>query len=419
MTKDKKYTAIAENVKCILDYSNDMDSKVDKLMFNWAHNKRTIIEKFGGSLIIEASNIMTIDKPDEDKILEYREFVHDISWIIGSEILKDFLLCQGWTTFYKNRVALSWEKDGVRVNAGMKISRALKLFIKDEEELDSWQTRYSRIIQSVKVSGKLCLSVHPLDFLSISETTHNWRSCHSLNGEFRAGNLSYMQDSSTIVAYLKSEKDCQLSAFPEKLEWNSKKWRMLFYINEDADLIFSSKPYPFDNANLVQSSYEMMQNIFKQDSWPSSYTTIDPDSAEKYISDCDGSVQFNDCLCSMSYNPRFKCANSSIENCKPIVVGSVVSCLTCECGDIEFSADYNCVDCGDYAPCSCCGNHTYLDEAYMLEEEYVCPSCYDDAVVWCDNCGEAHNRENPEMYFNDEREVWICPSCYDVSIEEE
>ena len=47
------------------------------------------------------------------------------------------------------------------------------------------------ILQDVKVSGDLVLSVHPLDYLSISDNNHNWYSCHSLDGEYGAGNLGY------------------------------------------------------------------------------------------------------------------------------------------------------------------------------------------------------------------------------------
>ena len=42
------------------------------------------------------------------------------------------------------------------------------------------------------MEGYLYLSIHPLDYLSISETNHGWRSCHALDGEYRNGNLSYL-----------------------------------------------------------------------------------------------------------------------------------------------------------------------------------------------------------------------------------
>ena len=89
----------------------------------------------------------------------------------------------------------------------MKLVRAFKFFETDKELLNEIQSVASMIIQEDKIEGTLCLSVHPLDFISSSENTHNWRSCHALDGEYRAGNLSYMLDKTTVMCYLNSIKE--------------------------------------------------------------------------------------------------------------------------------------------------------------------------------------------------------------------
>jgi hypothetical protein len=60
-------------------------------------------------------------------------------------------------------------------------------------------------LQQNKITGRLCFSVHPLDFLSMSENNCGWRSCQALDGDFRAAALAYMIDSSTVVAYIEEE----------------------------------------------------------------------------------------------------------------------------------------------------------------------------------------------------------------------
>ena len=87
--------------------------------------------------------------------------------------------------------------------------------------------------------------VHPLDFLSTSENTHNWRSCHALDGEYRSGNLSHMVDHSTVICYLKSGREEKLPNFPPDVLWNSKKWRVLFYMADRWDMVFAGRQYPF------------------------------------------------------------------------------------------------------------------------------------------------------------------------------
>ena len=105
------------------------------------------------------------------------------------------------------------------------------------------------MIQENSITGTLCFSVHPLDYLSISENTYNWASCHSLDGDYRAGNLSYMLDSSTIVCYLRGANNVKLPLFPDDVPWNSKKWRVLLFFSDKQDIIFAGRQYPFTSNN--------------------------------------------------------------------------------------------------------------------------------------------------------------------------
>jgi hypothetical protein len=56
----------------------------------------------------------------------------------------------------------------------MKLAKAFKFFTDSKTVLYDLQNRASQIIQEDKVEGTLCLSVHPLDFLSSSMNTYNW-----------------------------------------------------------------------------------------------------------------------------------------------------------------------------------------------------------------------------------------------------
>ena len=38
--------------------------------------------------------------------------------------------------------------------------------------------------------------------------------------------------------------------------------------------------------------------------------------------------------------------------------------------------------------CYCCGNEIDVDEANVVEGEYVCDSCYDEETFECDCCGD-------------------------------
>lgn len=126
----------------------------------------------------------------------------------------------------------------------MKLVKAFKYFEENPRSLEDIQNYASRIIQEDKIEGTLCFSVHPLDFLSVSENTYNWRSCHALDGEYRAGNLSYMVDRSTFICYLRGAENQKLPHFPEDVLWNSKKWRMLLYMEDKRRGLMAGRQYP-------------------------------------------------------------------------------------------------------------------------------------------------------------------------------
>ena len=126
---------------------------------------------------------------------------------------------------------------------------SLKKIFSDAGMLIMTHCEDQQIIQENTITGTLCFSVHPLDFLSSSENTHNWRSCHSLDGEYRGGNLSYMVDDCTFMCYLRSDGyDHQLPNFPHEVKWNSKKWRVLLYLSNDRTMLMAGRQYPFSSS---------------------------------------------------------------------------------------------------------------------------------------------------------------------------
>ena len=245
-----------ENIKHIQSQFNEVIShsqgfypETDELFARWYEAKRDFIEAFGGDLIWECPDKVTFELSQADKNVRLDEFISKISNTFENDALAMFLE-DNRAGFFKNEVVEGGtvrmgDGDIVDVPVGMKLIKAFKYFESDPLTLKDLQTHASMIIQEDKVSGTLCISVHPLDFLSSSENTYNWRSCHSLDGEYRAGNFSYMMDSSTVICYLKGAEDAKLPNFPDSVRWNSKKWRMLLFFSTHWDVMFAGRQYPF------------------------------------------------------------------------------------------------------------------------------------------------------------------------------
>lgn len=146
---------------------------------------------------------MYFELDEEEKTDRVKLFCEKICNIYENYDLKDFILTF-IDDFYENITSKDYFYKGNMIPRGSKIVKSFKFFEEDKCLLTDLQNEASRIIQEDKIEGYLCLSIHPLDFLSLSENNCNWRSCHALDGDYRSGNLSYMVDTSTIICYLRS-----------------------------------------------------------------------------------------------------------------------------------------------------------------------------------------------------------------------
>jgi len=254
--------------------------KVDQLIDTWFQKKQSFLRVFNGP-IYEYPYPVTITLPDARKEEIYSEFRDSIKDL---DILR-FFYQVSTEEFFENRFAkdtdlftkpvyfddLTGEEQKndldmytIPVNKGAKVLKTLNLFAKNfdttkmHKTIREYQDLASTYIQKQKMTGTLCLSVHPLDFLSISENAENWRSCHALNGDYRSGNLEYMTNESTFIAYIKADEDKVLPRFPNWIPWNSKKWRTLMFLSNDYSILFAGRSYPFDNPELLG----IIKNVF-------------------------------------------------------------------------------------------------------------------------------------------------------------
>lgn len=208
----------------------------------------------------ELDTPVTFDLDDASRDEKVNQFIEWVYSNYGSDMYEFFK--ENHDAILENKLQKPWGE----FPAGMKLSKVLmREFGLDAEEV---RQRLSMLIQSNKVTGKLCLSVHPLDFLSASENNHSWRSCHALDGEYRSGNVSYMVDNCTIMAYLKSDApDTELPRFPADVKWNDKKWRCYFFIDHKQKYVYAGRQYPFFSHKALELVADMFYNMGFFDIW--------------------------------------------------------------------------------------------------------------------------------------------------------
>lgn len=154
----------------------------------------------------------------------------------------------------------------IKIHQGCKPFKALKKIAQNcglsEEALEEVRLEHSRILNQKTVSGVLCLSIHPLDYMTMSDNDEGWDSCMSWkkNGDYRAGTVEMMNSPYVIVAYI--ESDNKKLKIGNDFVWNSKKWRQLIMVTPE--LILGNKQYPYTNHFIEEAVLKWVKELFEK-----------------------------------------------------------------------------------------------------------------------------------------------------------
>ena len=461
-------TRIQEDFNKVIKYSQELDRvNTDQLFADWEKNKKWFIDAFGGNYIYTYPKLLTFELTPDQKHKKIVTFIDKVQDYWDYYELADFI-SKNIDGFFENKVIADYLYGDITITTGSKLIRAFKYFVSNEDMLKTIQDEASLIIQENKIEGYLRLSVHPLDFLSLSENTHKWRSCHALDGDFCAGNLSYMTDTSTIIAYLCKEKVEQLPRFGPEVPWNSKYWRMLLHFSEDKLMIFAGRQYPFYHKNIMDMVLSVIcssglaekaygKNIarlleavkttpwlnerittmgeiisFKDDPLYPCWQNRPPVAASDLITDTNNALEYNDVLYSTQYEPSYAFITEtifgriikepdyqrvpSLEQAR-FNIGKPVKCLCCNKNPITRGQGIMiCSECEreqkERTYCSLC-DEIILRHDYPLhispDGEVYCERCYNNYVQICENCGKWMNDAQSSFRLNDK---YYCPICY-------
>ena len=459
---------IREQFKKVITYSQGffglpMDG-IDAILNKWLEAKSFFIERMQGKLIYEYPEIVSFELNKEAKQNKIEHFAEMVENHYDNYPLAHFLYHISVEDFYNNKTSQSYHiQEGLTVPENFKTVKAFKFFESDSEKLKELQSEASRIIQENVISGHLCLSVHPLDFLSASENAHNWRSCHALDGEYRSGNLNYLCDTSTVICYLRAEKDAILPHFPSDIPWNSKKWRVWFFFSDDKTMLFAGRQYPFEANNGINLIKDKILPQIGMDFWtPFSrdrimshedeysgqhfrFHNLIPVGGEaipikKLVTNGKYTYHYNDILNSHFYISVYSFRRNKADNSPwhyeesygmtspdtRFVIGDSCPCPICGYDSIGYGEAMVCPGCcdrygildnGDYEECEVCGTSLYYEDLITLDisEIRVCPNCYQRETYICQVCGATDLPEYIKYREGDPR--CLCESCYNSAME--
>lgn len=339
------------------------------------------------------------------------------------------------------------------------------------KDIDKYRTAVSMVNNKDRKECDLILSIHPLDFMSMSDNAPNsWTSCMNWQAEgcYRLGSAEMMTSNNTIIAFMAnkvldardlynycredgeyyaySPRDCY-KYIKEPVPYFDKSWRCLFYVEKD--ILLSGKSYPFTREEITKGVLKVVHDTIKENlNWDYEFG-IEPykdmthmydqsfehiraaKSNKKYIV-FDTKKMYNDMYNAQDY-PYF-CYRNKPKHAKIICVSGKIRCSCCDKvlndepiieKDTHLAYDYyndrygqtQCFICDDCRAnlCSRCRNaaSSAKDNIVLKDGTRICPECLKHCIFYSKEAYDKIVAEYP-VFKNSDRWMFREKDAYDL-----
>ena len=393
---------------------------VENILAPWNHAKPTLFKLFGEELILskEFSFAMTREElyrqvtdllysnPFMLKMREaYYNGVFDRTWLDtnGSWKMKEVVssLVNNSDTFIDNKfwywpeeykkITLKVGKEGTDSIDLFPSTKVMKVLGKVADMLgiegfEEFRIAHSQVLNQKSLKGDFSISIHPLDYMTMSDNECGWESCMSWRnfGGYRQGTVEMMNSPCVIVAYMKSKTPLPIWGG----EWNNKKWRCLFIVDEN--IICKVKSYPYQNDQFERDVINWIRELAEKN--------LGVEYEEDIISwDGEGSVYYNDkryepdfctghmyndfgtCIHLMTFVKGFDNEHSYIG----INYSGESECVWCGAiTGMDDDGDLACSDCMTKCYCIECRDRIYSNDIHEDDHGYTyCSHCFENYTV--------------------------------------
>lgn len=327
-----------------------------------------------------------------------------------------------------NKIEHNYESlfSGVKHSKGMRVSRLLGNTIKSYSEDDwnrhplcgsiDWRRKpeflelcnilFSKVREALdNTRTTIVLSANPVDILLSSANTTGWRSCHNIyDGQFRGACLSYALDKATLVAYATRGKK-EISQVLADI----KMWRQMVYFSLNDGVAYHSRQYPGHDLVFSTQARRLAAKILTEHhNLPYEWKVRDAQGADDHNIYHQGGWHYS----GDNLHRRIRIKGDKFVPEHEVEVG--VSELPCvSCGWLNVIDDMPgllCSDCRAFSYCDRCGEEILSEnDAYYVENDYLCEYCAEYYTATCGTCGESYYLDN--MTYLDHEEAYVCDYC--------
>ena len=311
---------------------------LDKIIDLWANSKVEMFKLFDEQFTLTKEIDLKIDKKEMANLVnelqhKYPQYALILNCFNPEEFIENELK-------YSNHDIYNY----INFQKGMKLSKFFSNLTKDEQ----FNIDLSKVLQQKTVKGYITYSIDPIDILFMSVNKNDWRSCHNVKtGEYKAGCLAYVCDTSTFIVYKHNGKEYEYSINNYKVKSNSKSWRSVAHYDCNTQAMTFAKGYPYHDKNLNKTSRQLIEdhiaekfgveNIWKK-------FKIDYNFKCRHI-DFDNSLFYNDIEHDNGTSYAVWLKNINKEKIKIYVGDNQAPCVVCGEKDISGSGQLSCWGC--------------------------------------------------------------------------
>lgn len=284
-----------------------------------------------------------------------------------------------------------------------------KFLEKLKTAVEECRLKISQILNDKRTKGTLCLSIHPMDYMTMSDNGYNWTSCmawQAPDGEagcYHAGTVEMMNSCCVVVAYLEGKEEWKpLQDFGLNYIWSNKKWRELFIV--DHDFITGIKAYPYEHSQLEIASLKALAELAEKNLGYKYEKNITPFCGEFDLGNYEVHFTTN-----LMYNDFGSADSNVIKAIEPNFhnFDAIAAGWKKKEAWYNYSGDAFCTVCGEElsdAEQTVCEEHNnkfccfhcncYLDENQIINSmgQIYCEDCYARLFDSCDNCETIDHR---------------------------
>lgn len=337
------------------------------------------------------------------------------------KICFDDIICVGWLFNYDNirygyikdlprftvnKYCFKFDNREMTIEPGQKIIKTIQKVLNfygydmSNGLFEEFRNKVSNITTSSNIKSNLVLSIHPIDYMTMSDNDCGWSSCMSWknNGMYSDGTIEMMNSNMIIVAYLESDNQFIVNnhIIPNK------SWRTLLYVHKN--ILVAGKSYPYHNSELDKKVLEELYKLvnknlkwdykYKEQEYKDLYSYLPNEEdqinnlwvSKKQIVIVTGHAMYNDLLedkdsvyfCYRNIPKKGMVLNASGKN----------TCLICGLQHYGTTSEKICNSCKENYSCCNCGNvdlskkHFEIsvanDNNYRVHRERICEYCIDD-----------------------------------------